>query len=462
MNTAKTPKRLLLGTGLKLVRVSWRDVWILVLPIMALSLGAAWLVIKFVRPAPPNRIRLLSGPEGSTFRRHAERYKKSIEAHGVKVELLNSRGADENLDQLRDPKAHVDVGLVQSGLFEEGEDTKGLVSLGSLFPQPLMVYHRLPNPSTIERLTQLSGKRIAVGPEGSGTRALAMKLLALNEVDKASTVFVALGGADAAKALLAGEVDAAFLTSDTATREVFRQLRAAPGVELMNFRQAGGYARRLRYLSRLKLPEGALDIAQNDPPHDYDLVATTVEMIARPDLHPALSDLLISAAREVHSPPSVFREAGEYPSPQAHDFPLSEDAERYYKTGAKLLYKSLPFWLASLLDRLVVVVVPLLVIIVPATRIVPSLYRWRIRSRIYRWYGVLLAIERELLGKPTQEQRLGLLQRLDEIEDAVNEVKTPLSFADQLYVLREHVTLVRHRLESPGHAERGQHLSAKA
>lgn len=438
----------------KFVRVSWRDLFIVGLPVAVVAALAIWVAVEFVRPAPPNRIRLLSGPEGSNYRKHAERYKALIETHGITVEILPSRGADENLDKLADRRIDVDVGFVQSGLLQDEEDTKGLVSLGSLFPQPLMVYHRLPNPSEIQRLTQLAGKRIAIGPEGSGTRALALKLLAANGMDTATPQLVPLAGAEAAAALLAGDLDAAFLTSDTATREIFRKLRAAPEIELMNFRQAKGYVRRLRYLTHLQLPEGALDLAGNDPPQDYDLIGPTVELIARPELHPALSDMLISAAREIHGPASVFRNAGEYPSPVAHDFPLSEDAERYYKTGGKLLYKTLPFWLASLIDRLLVLLVPLLVVIVPATRALPALYRWRVRSRIYRWYGALMAIEQELLAKPGVEERRKLLVRIDEIEDAVNEVKTPLSFADQLYVLREHVSLVRHRLETGPHTSR--------
>lgn len=444
---------------LKFVRVSWRDLLVVVLPVFFVGALAIWVAVRFVRPAPPNRIRLISGPEGSMYQRHAGAYKKIIESHGVKVDVIASRGADENLEKLGDRKFKVDVGFVQSGLVEDNEDHMGLVSLGSLFPQPLMVYHRLPNPSSIERLTQLRGKRIAIGPEGSGTRALALKLLKLNAVEASPTVLVDLGGAAAANALVAGEIDAAILTSDTASTNIFKQLRASPGIELMNFRQAGGYVRRMRYLTRLKLPEGALDIAENDPPRDYELIAPTVELIARPDLHPALSDMLISAAREIHGPASVFREAGEYPSPLALDFPLSEDAERYYKAGAKLLYKTMPFWLASLVDRLLVVLVPLLVVIVPASRVLPTIYRWRVRSRIYRWYGALMAIERDLLAKPGVEERQQLLQRIDDIEDAVNEVKTPLSFADQLYVLREHVSLVRHRLEHGGHHARAEQVA---
>jgi hypothetical protein len=300
-------------------------------------------------------------------------------------------------------------------------------------------------------LSQLKGKRIAVGPEGSGTRVLALKLLKINEMDGPPTQLQEVGGEEAAKALIAGTTDVAFLMGESATPQVMRSLRAVPGIELASFRQADGYLRKFRFLSKLTLPEGAMDLAKNYPPRTMTLIGPTVELVAREDLHPALSDLLIGAAREIHGSPGMFRTAGEFPAPLARDFPISRDAERYYKSGEQFLYKRLPFWLASLIDRLLVVVLPLLVIIVPATRIVPALYRWRVRSRIYRWYGALMAIEREMLTTRTPERRDAILKRLDDIEGAVNELKMPLSFADQLYVLRDHVATVRRRLHTVAH-----------
>jgi hypothetical protein len=267
-------------------------------------------------------------------------------------------------------------------------------------------------------------------------------------MDGAPTVLLDLSGAEAARALVAGRIDAAFLMGDSATTEVMRSLRELPGIELLTFRQADGYLRKFRFLSKLTLPEGAMDLGKNYPPRTLELIGPTVELVARNQLHPALSDLLISAAREVHGGPGLFRNAGEYPAPLARDFPISPDAERYYKSGEQFLYKRLPFWLASLLDRLLVVLLPLLVVIIPATRIAPALYRWRVRSRIYRWYGALMAIEHDMHAQHTPDERAAVLHRLDEIAAAVGELRTPLSFADQLYVLRDHVAKVRRRLQT--------------
>src|SRR3954471_9798455 len=400
------------GLAKRIASASWRDLIVVGLPTVLIAAAAVGVAVKAARFAPPKTIRFAAGPDGSSYRNQAEKYQKLLARDGVKVEILKTRGALDNLDKLATPAIKVDVGFVQGGL-TEGRDLPHLVSLGSVSPAPLMVYCRSAEP--IEMLSQLKGKRLAVGPEGSGARVLTLKLLKANEIDGPPTVLVDLTGDDAAKELLAGTIDAAFLMGDSATPSVMKSLRGVPDIQLASFRQADGYLRKFRFLSKLTLPEGAMDLAKNYPPRTLSLIGPTVELVARNDLHPALSDLLIRAAREIHGSPGLYRNAGEYPAPLARDFPISADAERYYKSGEHFLYKRLPFWLASLVDRLLVVILPLLVVIVPATKIFPALYRWRVRSRIYRWYGSLIAIEREMLRINDPGERDALLKRLDEI-----------------------------------------------
>ena len=423
---------------------SWRFTLYLWLPLFALLVGGILIAQRLISP-PPNAIRILSGPEGSSFRNQAEKYKKIIEKQGVKVIVLPSQGALDNLRQLADPKVKADVGFVQGGL-TDGVDISTLFSLGSLFPQPLMVYYRGAKSEPIDMLSQLRGRRLAVGPEGSGSRKLALKLLEANDMAKPPTVLLDLEGERAADELLAGRIDAAFMMGDSVTREVMRKLRKSDEIEVASFRQADGYLRKFRFLSKMTLPEGAYDLGKNEPPRTVTLVGPTVEMVARKSLHPALSDLLIGAAREIHSGPGAYRAAGEYPAPLARDFPISPDAERYYKSGGKFLYKKLPFWLANLIDRLIVVVVPLLVILVPASRVLPIAYRWLMRNRIYKWYGALMAVERQMLRGIALEDRAAIDKRLADIETAVNELKMPVSYAEQLFVLRDHVRMVRRNL----------------
>lgn len=424
---------------------SRRDFLALGLPTIIVTLAALAVGIKAMGFAPPSTIRFVCGPEGSGYRNQAEKYQQILRRYGVKVELVASQGSLDNLRKLADRKLKVDVGFVQGGL-ADGIDTARLVSLGTVFAQPLMVYARASEP--IEVLSALKGKRLAIGQEGSGTRVLATKVLKANEMEGPPTQLLDLGGEEAAAELIAGRIDAAFLMGDSATPQVMRRLRATAGIELCSFRQADGYLRKFRFLSKLTLPEGAMDLAKNYPPRTLELIGPSVELVARDDLHPALSDLLIGAAREIHGGPGLFRTAGEYPAPLARDYPISRDAERYYKSGEQFLYKHLPYWLASLVDRLLVLFLPLFVVIVPATKIVPTVYSWRVRSRIYRWYGRLMAIERDMRRHHSPEDRERILGQLVHISEALRELRTPPSFGDQLYALRDHVAAVRRRIES--------------
>ena len=443
MNTEKSKRQRRGLLPARMVTIAWRDVFVMVIPVLLVSVIAAWLAVKFIRPAPPDSIVMLAGPKESSYYNIAQRYAKIIGRSGVKVEVVETEGAKDNLLRLVNRKVRADVGFVLGGL-TEGVDIAGLASLGSVFVQPVLVIYR--GKEHVELLSQLAGKRLAVGPEGSGTHTMAMKFLAANGMDKGSTRLIDLDGDEAVEALKQGKVDAAFLMGELVRGQVTRDLLKLPGMNLMNFRQADGYLRRLKFLSRLTLPEGAFDLGLNLPSHDIELVGPTVELIAHDDLHPALSDLLISAAQEIHRPAGMYRKAGEFPSAVERDFPISQDAQRFYRSGTPFLYKQLPFWLASLVDRFVVVLVPLVVILIPAFRLVPTLYRWRMRSRIYKWYGALMSIERDMLADPTPERKKEIRKRLDDIQKLVNDLHPPLAFADQLYVLREHIGWVRDRL----------------
>ncbi len=429
----------------RVIGVSWRDLAVSLGPILLAGAVAIWAAVRLGHPAPPDTITITSGPDGSSFRSTADRYAKILARNGVKLNILASQGSLENLTRLNDPNFHVDIGLVQGGV-TGGVAQPTLVSLGSLFHVPLLVFYR--NKTALDRLSELRGKRLATGPEGSGTRTLALTLLTANSIDKgaeAATVFD-LTGEEAAQALLDGKVDAVFLMGDSATPAIIRKLLTAPQVRLLNFSQADAYARRYPYLNRLELPMGSFDIGKNLPPENLSLIGPTVELVARENLAPALSDLLIEAAREVNGHASLLSKAGEFPAPLQHEFRISDDATRYYDSGKGFLYRNLPFWLASLANRVLVVVVPLIVLLVPGLRMVPWLYKWRVRSRIYRWYGALIALERENLAELNPEQREKMLQRLDSIEQAINRMKVPLAFADQFYILRVHVGFVRDRL----------------
>ena len=414
-----------------------RSITIAALLFAILTLAGA--VFLFVQSAPPGTITITSGPENSIFNANAIRYASILARYGVTLKVLTSEGSLENLNRLCDPSFRVDVGFVQGGMTNAAADK--LVSLGSISHQPLLVFYR---GAPVELLSGLAGKRIAVGPEGSGTRSLALSLLEINGIKPGGTnTILDWEPKQASKALINGTVDAVFLMGEDASLAVIIELMRAPDVHLLNFRQAVAYTRRFSYLGVTEFPQGALDFGRNIPPQDLYLVGPTVELIARENLHPALSDLLLGAARELHGNASLLQQKGEFPAPLEHDIRLSADAVRFYKSGKGFFYRYLPFWLASLTSRIVVVFVPTIVVLIPVLRSIPYFYRWRIRTRIYRWYRALLSLERELFGESDPGKREQLLKRLDEIEKAVNRMKVPGSFADQFYGLRGHIGFVR-------------------
>ena len=428
----------------RFLSISWRDLAVAVGPIVLVTVLVTWAAYHFVRPAPPDTITITTGTEGSMFRTTAERYKRILARNGVKLEILGSEGSLQNLQRLNDPAFKVDIGFVQGGLATD-KQVENLVSLGSVFHEPLAVYYRSARPVTL--LSAFSGKRLAIGAEGSGGRALALVLLKANGIEPGGTTqLLNQSGSDAGAALIDHTVDAVFLTGDSASFPIMRKLLSTPGVRLFNFVQADAYTRRFPYLDKLELPMGSFDLGKNSPSEPFYLIGPTVELVAREGLHPALSDLLIEAAREVHGGAGLMRRAGEFPAPIEHEFRISDDANRYYKSGKGFLYRSLPFWLATLTDRLLVLIVPILVLLIPGLRLVPWLYSWRVRSRIYRWYGDLIALERSARDNATPQERDKLLKRLDDVEIAVNKIKTPLAYADEFYVLREHIGFVRARL----------------
>jgi len=430
----------------RLVAVSWRDLAITLGPILLLSLAGIWFAVRFVRPAPPKSVTITTGPDGSMFRIAADKYRSILARNGITLKMLPSDGSVENLKRLNDRSVQVDIGFVQGGVAPDVQ-ADGLVSLGSVFYEPLAVFYRDKRP--VYRLSQFSGKRLAIGTEGSGARALASPLLKANGIESGGrTALLNLGGEDAAQALTEHKIDAAFMMGDSATPSLMRKLLQTPGIRFFNFTQAEAYVRRFRYLTQLELPMGALDLGKNSPAQNLHLIAPTVELVARENLHPAISDLLIEAARQVHGTATVLQHAGEFPAPLEHEFRISPDATRYYKSGKSFLYRVLPFWLASLTDRTMVLLVPIIVLLLPGLRLVPSLYRWRIKARIYRWYGALIGLEREALQTSLPDRREEMLKRLDDIEKGVNTMKMPVAFADQFYVLREHIRFVRDRLTS--------------
>lgn len=439
-----SPKILLLRAWTRLNSFFGKGLVISIGSIVLLGVAAALAAFLFLNTAAPRTLTISAGPAGSSFQRTAERYQKILERDGVTLKILPSDGSGENLKRLADPKQHVDVGFVLGGA--AGEKTyDNLMSLGSIAYQPLTVFYR---GEKRELLSAFKGKRINIGPAGSGTHDLALALLKLNGIlPGADTVIDMSDLEDPAKALAENRVDVVFLMGDSTDRAVIRKLMRDGGVQLFSFAQSDAYVRRIHTLNKLHLPRGSLDFGNDLPPDDIFLIGPTVQLVARESLHPALSDLLLEAAREIHGRPGLYRKQGEFPAAREGEFRLSPDATRYYASGKTFLYRTFPFWLATLIARVLAFLVPVVLLLLPALKFAPMIYRWRIESRIYRWYQVLLDLEREAY-KPDVDaaRRAELLRQLDHIESAVNRIIIPASFGDLFYGLRGHIGFVRRNL----------------
>jgi TRAP-type uncharacterized transport system substrate-binding protein len=420
----------------------------IVLPVLLVAAFLVWGVLPFVRSAPPRTLTISAGPKGSSFALIAQRYQKVLARNGIQLIVRDSEGSLDNLARMLDPKSRVNVALVQSGITND-TDAGDLISLGSMFYEPITVFYRSAQPLT--RLSELQGQRIAIGKEGSGARSLALALLKANEIEPGGpTQLLPLEGDAARNALLAHQADAIILTGDSASVVTIRAMLHTEGVRLFDFAQADGYVRRFPYLNKLAIPAGAFDLGENLPPHEISLLAPTVELVAHSNLHPALIDLLIQSAIEVHGRASVLQAANQFPNPVIHSWPLSEEASRYYKSGEQsFLYRYLPFWMASVLSRALVVLLPVVVVVVPGLKYLPQVVGWRINRRLHRRYGELMSLERESLGELSQERRAQLIERLKQIERKVITRRIPGSHAEQAYLLRQHISFVRENLEVP-------------
>ena len=412
-----------------------------------LIVGLGFVVAyQFVKPAPPTKIIITTGGESGAYYQFAKRYATLLARNGITLEVKTSAGSLENLARLKSDEAQ--VGFVQGGVVEYRQDDEaaaesGLLSIGSVFYEPVWVFYRGDKPLT--RLTDLQGKRIAIGQEGSGVRQLAQQMLSANEIPSDENL-LPLAGLLAAEELQQGRIDAAFIIASEKA-PVVQVLLRSPGVKVMSFAQAGAYQRRFPFLTKLTFPHGVADLVRDFPPEDVKLLAPTANLIVRDDLHPALQNLLLQVASEVHGKSGFFQDPGEFPAYKDQMLPLSPEAARYFKSGPPFLQRYLPFWLAVLVDRLIVLIVPIIALLIPLLRIAPAIYNWRVRAKVFRCYGELKFLEDDLKNHYDPAKLSDYSRRLDALDEEAAQLHVPLAFTDLVYTLREHVNLVRRILD---------------
>ncbi len=433
--------------------VSLRDLVVASAPTVVLVLAACAVAYVVVDPAPPRAVVLSTGQENGAYEEFGRKYAAILKREDIQVGLRRSLGSQQNLQRLVD--GDVDLAFVQSGSTAgEEAERRGLVSLGSLFTEPVWLFLRAParGKPEVRSLVQLKGMRINLGPEGTGVPKLLRQVLAANGIEPGQLAISALEDTPATVELLAGRIDG-LVFSSAPEAPLVQMLLQTPGIQLFDFRQAEAYTRRLPFLTHVVLPRGIVDLGRDVPARDVHLIAPTATLVAREDLHPALVDLFVKAAIETHGGAGWFQQQGQFPSPKFTEIPVAREAAKYYRDGPPFLQRYLSFWLANLFDRLWVVAVALAALIIPLSKIVPPLYVWRIRSRVYRWYGQLRAVEqaweRACSGAQDEHRdqaRAELLRRLDDIEARVNHISIPLAYADALYGLRSHINFVRQRV----------------
>jgi TRAP-type uncharacterized transport system substrate-binding protein len=404
-------------------------------------MGAVMLLLAagvyVVKTLPPHKIVMATGAQGGAYYELGIRYREILAQAGVEAQLLTTSGATENLTRLRDPRSGVDIGFIQGGTTTQKE-SPGVESLGTLFYEPLWFFTRISG----SRTEGLSGRRLSIGPEGSGTRDLMLQLLERNKIVAELFGFTP---DVAAEKLIAGDIDAVFIVA-TWGSPVVQQLITAQGIELRSFPRADAYLQLYPFLTKVILQEGVGDLATNRPPSDVVLVAPKASLAVRADLHPAIQYLLLNAAVEIHSGPGLFRKAGQFPAAESIDIPLSDTAQRFYKSGQPFLHNYLPFWIAELVARVLVVFVPLALVLYPFFKLLPRAYDWIMRSKIMPLYDELRSIEREMEAQGSGHAADAIVARLDQLDQRANRLRLPTAYASAVYTLRSYIDLVRQRL----------------
>jgi TRAP-type uncharacterized transport system substrate-binding protein len=418
----------------------WRTVLLAVLAALLVLGAIAWAVFVVGHALPPRHVIMTTGPEGGAYRELGQKYREILAREGVRLVLQPSLGNVENLQRLKDKKSKVSVGFVSGGLTSE-TDSPGIVSLGTIAYYPLWIFCR--GTEEINRLQELKGKKVSIGPEGGGTRPLVLELLRDNQMENAITP-LALSPGPSGDALLAGEIDCACMLT-TAEAPVVKKLLADERVSLVNFSRADAYVARFPYLRKVVVPQGIGDLAKDIPSRSVTLVASTASLLVREDLHPAIQFLLLQAADEIHSPGGMLKRPDQFPAPEPVDVPLSDEARPFYKSGGSFLQRHLPFWLWVFTSRLLLLLVPILGILYPLTQAIPAVVDVFVNMRLNRIYKELRDIDARIDRDQSADEFAEDLDRLEKLDKKVRQIRVPMRNARTLYTLRHHLSLVKAR-----------------
>ncbi|MGH1486353.1 MAG: TAXI family TRAP transporter solute-binding subunit [Cellvibrionaceae bacterium] len=415
---------------------------------LLLIIAAFILTFQFVKPSPPRTLTIATGSESGAYYAYAKQYQQLLKKQGITLNVVTTAGSVENIERLK--QGDVDIAFVQSGIGQPykndlTDQDQPLVALASVYYEPLWLF--MPTSQAAFKVNDLLNKRIAIGAEGSGTHALTKILLDNNGINTNNSTLLDISSDQAAEQLKSGQLDYLFIVASV-NASIVQSLLADTSIAPFDFARAKAYTRRYRFLSAVELPQGVVDFSRNIPATDVNLLSAAATLVTHEDLHPALVTLLMQAADEIHSPGDLLEEAGQFPSEYLVDFDLDTSAQRYFDYGPPLLQRYLPFWAAVLVNQLKVFLIPIIALMIPLMRVLPPIYRWRVRSRIYRWYRDLRQIEENMTQDRPDDDLSTLSKELDALQQDVMLQPAPLSYTDELYHLRGHIKLVKERMDA--------------
>lgn len=431
------------------MRMAWlyQRKWLLIrLPVVALAVVTAVCLWVFVYPMPPTHLSITTAATDGAYYRHAQRYAERFAAHGITLEVQSSAGSQQNLERLRQAQSPADLAFMQGGFgylgtSMERRDRSRIETLANVDVEAVWLFTRN---REIDSLSQLQGLRFGIGPEGSGSRNVALKLLEQARIAGKDLTLSRLTGSAAVQAMRQNQLDAVLMVAPPESFAIQNML-SLPGIQLANLRKSAAITERNPFLESRLLPQGTLDT--NLPPRDITMLTTSASLVAREALHPALKRLALAVAMEVHTSGGLFFRAGDFPSLRRIDFPTAPQSRNTLIHGLPLLERVLPFWWAQVVERIVLLVAPVALVALWLMRLIPRYMRWMVESRLNRWYGELKFIENDL----GQESLSGMdltrfLQRLNGMDKALLAFACPKELMARSYTLHQHIEFVRQRL----------------
>ncbi|WP_419763880.1 MAG: TAXI family TRAP transporter solute-binding subunit [Arcobacter sp.] len=412
------------------------------IPVLLLIITMFVITSEFIQPAPEKKLTIATGSKSGNYYKMAQEYKTLLEQNKIEVTLINTEGSVENIQLLKDKKA--DIAFVQNGILTSEE--KNIEFLANIYYEPLWIFYKNDN-YTIEYLIQLISKKISIGSQGSGTKDLATKILNDNGITNENSTILTLGTKESKQMLLDGKIDAMFMVTSHDSIAV-KELLENPNINVLSIKRAKAYGQKYGFMEALTLHEGTLDLYKNIPDENINLLSTSANLLARPDVPAELIRIFLKQVKQVHQKESLFSTENQFPNLLNTNLKINKEAKQYFTKGDTWLESIFPYWIASNIDRLKLLLIPLLTLLFPLFKGVFPLYQWSMRSKIFRWYKILNSIDKQI-NTATFEELEKFNEEIKELNVEIQEeTKVPLSYMGEYYDLMVHLELIQNKIKT--------------